>query len=289
MRISVITVVSVVTIGASLAGQSLQDHAFDSNGIRIRYVEAGSGTPIVLVHGYSRSVETNWLDTGVFADLARDHRVIAYDLPGHGKSGKPTEPAAYHDIASDPIRLMDHLGIARAHLIGYSLGGGVVARMAATHPERMITAILGGHSGYRDWSSEDEQFYQSTARELESDVPFRSQVSVVPAGTPQPTETEIRSMSAALVAENDVKALAALRRGGFRGLYNTRAQAAAIRVPFLMIYGTLDSVESGREMQTIMPTAKLVVIDGATHGGPKSAARRPEFLTAVRQFVDPHK
>ena len=134
--------------------------------------------PIILIHGYTRFLENNWIAHGVFADLSKDHRVIAYDMPGHGKSGKAYEPPAYRDMVSDPIRLMDHLGIKRAHLIGYSMGGGVVAKVAVTHPERLMTAILGGHSGYREWEPEDEKFYEDSARELETDVPFRSLVSV---------------------------------------------------------------------------------------------------------------
>lgn len=275
--------------GGVWAQQTFQDKSLDSNGIRIRYIEAGSGTPVVLVHGYSRFVESNWIDTGVFGDLAKDYRVIAYDLPGHGKSGKPYEPTAYRDMAGDPIRLMDHLGIKRAHLIGYSMGGGIVARLAVTHPERLITAILGGHSGYRDWRPELGQFYEDAARELGTEVPFRSQVSLVPEGTPKPTEEQIRSMSAALAAENDVRALAAIRRGGFHGLYNTRVEAAAIRVPLLMVYGSLDAVGAGKTMQSILPGATLVVIEGATHGGERSAARRSEFIAAVRQFLAAHQ
>jgi pimeloyl-ACP methyl ester carboxylesterase len=169
------------------------------------------------------------------------------------------------------------------------MGGGIVARVAVTHPDRVITAVLGGHSGYREWDSDDEKAQENTARELESDVPFRSLASVALPGVRNPTEEQIRSVSATLAAENDVKALAALRRGGFRGLYNTREEAAAIRVPLLMIYGSLDSVGAGKTMQGILPSAKLVVIEGATHGGEKSAARHPEFVAAVRQFVDAHR
>jgi pimeloyl-ACP methyl ester carboxylesterase len=95
-------------------------------------------------------------------------------------------------------------------------------------------------------------------------------------------------MSAALTAENDVRALAAIRRGGFHGLYNTREEAAAIRVPFLMVIGSLDAVGAGKTMQSILPGAKLVVIEGATHGGERGAVRRPEFIAAVRQFLAAH-
>ena len=287
--VAVLVLVPLMLTGNQAQTQAPVDKWFDSDGVRIRYVEAGSGLPVVLIHGYTRFLESNWITHGVFADLSKDHRVIAYDLPGHGKSEKPYEPTAYRDMATDPIRLLDHLGIKRAHLVGYSMGGGVVAKAAVTHPERLITAILGGHSGYREWEPEDEKDYEDSARELETDVPFRSLVSSPGLTGSKPTEEQIRSLSASLTAENDVKALAALRRGGMKGLYMTRAQAASIKVPLLMIFGTLDAVAAGKAMQSILPSARLVTIEGASHGGERGAVRRPEFIAAVRQFIAEHR
>lgn len=90
------------------------------------------------------------------------------------------------------------------------------------------------------------------------------------------------------VFANLSRALAALRRGGMKGLFNTREEAASIKVPMLMIFGTLDAVDAGKEMQAILPSARLVTVDGATHGGERGAARRPEFIAAVRQFIADH-
>src|SRR5687768_18586709 len=64
------------------------DQFFDSNGVRIRYVEQGQGPAIVLMHGYTGTADRHFLANGVFANLAKDHRAIAIDLRGHGKSGK---------------------------------------------------------------------------------------------------------------------------------------------------------------------------------------------------------
>src|SRR5438046_199275 len=80
---------------SSVLPQAAQDRWFDSNGVQIHYIEQGSGEPVLLIHGYTRSIETNWLQTGVFQNLAKDHHVIAFDLRGHGKSGKPHDPALY--------------------------------------------------------------------------------------------------------------------------------------------------------------------------------------------------
>ena len=68
------------------------DQFFDSNGVRIRYVEQGQGPAVVLMHGYTGTLDRHFIANGVFANLAKDHRAIAIDLRGHGKSGKPYEP-----------------------------------------------------------------------------------------------------------------------------------------------------------------------------------------------------
>lgn len=71
---------------------SAEDRFFDSNGVQIRYVEQGSGKPVVLVHGHAGGPDSGWVNNGVFANLARDHHVIALDNRGHGKSAKPRDP-----------------------------------------------------------------------------------------------------------------------------------------------------------------------------------------------------
>src|SRR5262245_17150337 len=79
----------------ALAQAPLDDKYFDSNGVRIHYVDTGRGTPVILVHGFTRSIETNWVRTGVVSRLAASHRVIGIDMRGHGKSGKPHAREAY--------------------------------------------------------------------------------------------------------------------------------------------------------------------------------------------------
>jgi pimeloyl-ACP methyl ester carboxylesterase len=278
---------------ASIAAPAFaQDQFFDSNGVRIRYVERGAGEPVVLVHGYTQTLDSNWIDTGVFANLAKDHHVIAFDLRGHGKSGKPHDPAAYgREIVQDAIRLLDHLKIPQAHLVGYSLGASIVAKLLTTDPNRFLTATLGAGSGYRNWTAEDDKVTESWAAELETDVPFRRLVTgITPIDEPKRTEEDIRARSGALAAINDLKALAAYNRGGLRELEANDAEVAAIKVPVLGIVGSADGNLRGfRELQTLLPSLKLVVIDGATHAGDRAAARRPEFVEAIRQFIDAHR
>jgi pimeloyl-ACP methyl ester carboxylesterase len=282
----------IVAMGLALASRAIAqttDKSFNSNGVQIRYVEQGAGEPILLIHGYTRSIETNWLETGVFQDLAKDHRVIAFDLRGHGKSGKPTDPAAYgSDMVQDAIRILDHLGIRRAHVVGYSLGAIITAKLLTTNPDRFLTATLGGHAGYRNWKPEYDRNVEARATELEqADVPFRGLVvAMTPSDEPRRTEEQIRALSAGLAAVNDVKALAAYNRAGTRALNSTDSEVVAIKVPILGIIGSLDNVASMNQLKGILPSLKLVVIDGATHVGDRGAARRPEFVKAIRDFID---
>src|SRR5690242_4361625 len=84
-----------------------QDQFFDSNGVRIRYVERGAGTPVLLIHGFSTNLDRTWIESGIFDNLAKDHRVIALDLRGHGKSDKPHDSKAYGaEMAQDAVRLL---------------------------------------------------------------------------------------------------------------------------------------------------------------------------------------
>jgi alpha-beta hydrolase superfamily lysophospholipase len=82
---------------------------------------------------------------GTIDALARDHQVIAIDLPGYGESDKPDDPAAYGEQwIDDVILLLDHLNIRKAHIVGYSMGGMVALKLIAEHPERVISGTLGG-------------------------------------------------------------------------------------------------------------------------------------------------
>jgi pimeloyl-ACP methyl ester carboxylesterase len=271
--------------------QVAPDKWFDSKGVQIRYVDQGSGEPVLLIHGYTQNIETNWMEPGVFQDLVKDHRVIAFDLRGHGKSGKPHDPSSYGgETVQDAIRLLDHLGIRRAHIVGYSLGAIITAKLLTTNGDRFLTATLAGHSGYRNWRPEYDRNAERTALELEGDVPFRGLVvAMTPRDVPARSEADIRARSAALAAVNDVKALAAYYRGGSRELNATDDEVAAIKVPVLGVIGGLDNVQGMKQLQGILPSLKLVVIDGATHWGDRGAPRRPEFVAAIREFITAHQ
>jgi pimeloyl-ACP methyl ester carboxylesterase len=135
---------------ASVSGAEDGKHNYftTKDGIKIHYVTLGSkGSYVILHHGYTGSAEGNWMRNGVAAALAKNHRVVAIDARNHGRSDKPTPQG--QGIPEDVIELMDHLKVQRVHLHGYSMGGGITARILASHPQRLITASFGG-SGIRE-------------------------------------------------------------------------------------------------------------------------------------------
>src|SRR6266540_1119563 len=115
--------------------------------VEIAFLDEGEGEPIVLVHGFASTKEVNWVYPGWVSTLVRARRrAIALDNRGHGQSTKLYDPAEYHTdkMVSDVLALLDHLGLARADLMGYSMGARICAFLAAHHPERARSVILGG-------------------------------------------------------------------------------------------------------------------------------------------------
>lgn len=118
---------------------------FDANGVKIHYLIEGTGEPVVLIHGLDSSARINWQMPGTIDAIARDHQVIAPDLPGFGQSDKPVEAHAYGlQWVEDVIILLDHLNIRKAHIVGYSMGGMVALKLIAEHPDRVLSGTLGG-------------------------------------------------------------------------------------------------------------------------------------------------
>ena len=243
---------AVLSIGVLPALASAQDRFFDAGGVRIRYVDQGAGAPVVLVHGYASQIERAWIETGVLPNLSKDHRGIALDLRGHGKSDKP------HDT---------------------------------TNPDRFITATLGGSSGRRGWTAQDDRDAEAAAAELEHGVPYRSLIlGIAPADQPLLNDEEVRQFSRALLATNDPLAHAALMRS-LRGLVVSNDQMAAVQVPTLAVVGSADRALTGvNALAALWPALTVVIIDGATHANStgRGAAARPEFVNAIREFIVAH-
>jgi pimeloyl-ACP methyl ester carboxylesterase len=120
------------------------------DGTKFHYLEMGTGTPVILIHG-SGGTAANWMANGLAPSVARTNRVIAIDMRGHGQTvgpdGKRQRRTPNMDL--DVLAFMDALGIQRAHIGGFSMGGSITSQLMARAPERFITAHFGG-SGVRE-------------------------------------------------------------------------------------------------------------------------------------------
>jgi pimeloyl-ACP methyl ester carboxylesterase len=147
------------SVGTARAADTPTRDSFDSNGVKISYLVQGKGEPVVLIHGWLSSAGINWTLPGTVALLAKDYQVIALDVRGHGMSDKPTKVEAYGpELVEDVVRLLDHLKIKKAHIVGYSMGGIIAAKFVARHPDRVLSAALCGAGWLREGSAEQKLF-----------------------------------------------------------------------------------------------------------------------------------
>ncbi|HEU5019849.1 MAG TPA: alpha/beta hydrolase [Pseudolabrys sp.] len=226
---------------------------FRNGDIEIAYLDEGEGEPIVLVHGFASTKEVNWVNPAWVSTLTRaGRRAIAIDNRGHGQSSKLYDPALYRtELMADDIRaLLDHLGLARADVMGYSMGSRNTAFFAVDHPDRVRAAILGGLG----LSLVDGVGLPDTiAKALEA--PSMADVA-------DPTGRQFRSF--AEQTKSDLKALAACIRGTRQTL--SRAQVNGIRVPVLVAVGTKDDIAGSAEaLAALIPGAQALDIPERDH------------------------
>lgn len=120
------------------------EYTFDSDGTEIHYTNDGTGEPVILIHGYTATGALNWKLPGIVRMLENDYRVIVPDVRGHGESAIPADGAYGVEAVEDIRRLMDHLELEQAHIVGYSMGGMITIKFATMYPERVKSAIVGG-------------------------------------------------------------------------------------------------------------------------------------------------
>jgi 2-hydroxy-6-oxonona-2,4-dienedioate hydrolase len=128
-----------VSIWGDLAGVELRQRTVDAAGIATRVVEAGTGPALVMVHGTGGHLEAYSRN---LRDLAKEFRIVVYDMVGHGHSAKPDRPYTIDYLSDHLIAVLDALDIGKAHLSGESLGGWVAAWTAAHHPDRVDRLVL---------------------------------------------------------------------------------------------------------------------------------------------------
>ncbi|MGI9261930.1 MAG: alpha/beta fold hydrolase [Woeseiaceae bacterium] len=238
--------------------------ATTASGFGTHYVVTGTGEPVVLVHGFSQT-HAAWLDTPLFQDLTRDHKVIAVDLRGHGDSDKPHDPMAYgRHMQADLAKLLDHLDIDEAHFVGFSMGASIVGDLLVSSPGRVRTAAM--ISGYfTTWHESEEEFAQEIENRESEDERF-------------PWEP----------ANQDYRALAAAIRGIEYAVVSPD-EVASIKTPTLIVFGSIElehMPESRRTGLENMPgSVEVLIIDGADHDSSNAAVLNPALSRAVREHI----
>jgi len=228
-------------------------HRFNSGGVDIAYDIEGEGPPVLLIHGFASNGRVNWVDTGWVKTLVEaGHKVITIDNRGHGESGKLYDPASYSaaEMAEDARRLLDHLGIRQADVMGYSMGARIAAFLTIRHPERVRRAVFAG-----------------LASRMITGVGGSAEIAEGLEAARSADVTDPGARAFRLFAEqtkSDLLALAACIRSSRVKI--TAEDLATIKVPVLVAAGEKDDIAG--DVQTLVnaiPGAEGVVIPRRNH------------------------
>jgi pimeloyl-ACP methyl ester carboxylesterase len=244
--------------------------SFDSSGVRIAHCEEGEGEPILLIHGFASNVSANWIDPGwVNTLVGGGRRVIAYDNRGHGQSEKLYDPSLYGApfMAEDARRLLDHLRIERADVLGYSMGARIAAFLVLAHHARVRSVVFGGLG-------------INMVRGMVGSRPLASALEA-PRIEDVVNDTARSFRAFAESTKSDLKALAACMRGPREKI--TADALAGIAVPALVAVGSEDVIGgSGAELAKLIPGAQFLDIQGRDHMKAVGDAR---FKQGVLDFL----
>jgi 2-succinyl-6-hydroxy-2,4-cyclohexadiene-1-carboxylate synthase len=243
------------------------------NGIDYYYEESGSGPVLVLLHGFTGSVQ-NW--ASLRAALADHFHTIAVDLPGHGQTSAPVDPARYHmqKSADDLAALLAQVTPGAVNVLGYSMGGRLALYFALAHPEQVQRLILESASpGLADAEARRQRIAQDEAlarriedQGIDSFVDFWEEIPLFASQQRLPEEVRDRLRRQRL--QNHPLGLANSLRGMGTGAQPSLwAQLGELQVPVHLIAGGLDEkfVEINRRMLERIPGATLDLIDDAGH------------------------
>jgi pimeloyl-ACP methyl ester carboxylesterase len=242
---------------------------FNSDGLRIHYLDQGAGAPVVLVQGFASNADLNWASTGWVGLLAAHYRVIAPDCRGHGASDKPQNRQEYttEKIGGDVIRLLDRLGVARTLLMGYSMGARICLGLLLSHPERLRAVVLGGF-GMRGTPTGAERR------------------KAIVGGLLAQGSLQIRNQTARFMREfaeahrNDLQALAACMDADRTPMDPDRL--GAVRVPVMLVAGSDDRFAVNVEgLRRMIAGARLLKLAGRNH---LNAPADPLYKESVLKF-----
>jgi pimeloyl-ACP methyl ester carboxylesterase len=247
---------------------------FVSDGVTLAYFDENpdrpDAEPVLLIHGFASNALVNWVDTGWLAELTHaGYRVIAFDNRGHGQSEKLYDVENYGAplMAEDVRRLLDHLSIPRAHVMGYSMGARIAAFLALAHADRVQSLVFGGLG-------------INMVRGMAGTGPIAHALEAASAD-------DVKSQAAktfrvfAEQTKSDLKALAACIRSARAPI--TAEAVGTISAPVLVAVGENDVIGgSATALAELIPGAEAFVIEGREH---MKAVGDRSFKGAVLDFL----
>jgi len=238
------------------------------NGLQMYYEVHGEGRPLVLLHGGLMTIDLSFGD--LIPPLAASRQVIATELQGHGRTADIDRDIELGYLASDVVGLLDHLGIAEADVLGFSLGGGVVMQLTLDHPDRVGRIIVASISYATDGFHEEitDPARHATSTRMPTEADFNEMRAAYARLAPDPGHFDVFAAKASQAAAN------------LKGW--TVDELAGITAPALLVFGDHDFIrlEHAVEMHGLIPGAQLAVLPHARH---MDVMRRTDLIVPMVQ------
>ncbi|HRK23286.1 MAG TPA: alpha/beta hydrolase, partial [Fimbriimonadaceae bacterium] len=260
---------------------------FDSNGVRIRYVSEGTGEAVVLIHGWLSDATMWGRDAKGNPKLTPvpGFQVVALDCRGHGKSDKPHEAGRYGaEMAADVVRLLDHLKIKKAHLIGYSMGAFIAGKVVAGHPDRVLSVIYGGQAPLLkgEAGSKEIEVFAKAVENGKGMGPYLNYVR------PELDPAVADGLAKMMYEGKDLKAWA-LAGLSFSGLEVKLEEWKRFLGRSLFVYGSKEVESTQARVANLIKqiaSAEVKVVEGGDH---ITTLSKPSFRNAIAEFLKSQK
>jgi len=254
--------------GTAAPGIDFREGHVEADGFQIRYVEAGQGPPLAHLHGAGGLRLTPAHDL-----LSRRFRVVAFEMPGFGRSPENVRTQNMPELASTMARALERLGLDRVNLMGTSFGAKTALWLALQAPERVLALVLEAPAAIRPEGAEPPaDSPEAMARRLYAH-PERLDPMPLPDAT---TWAKTRTLVMRLRGPDRDVAL--------------EARLPTIATPTLVLFGTMDTIvppQMGRVYKELMPNSHLVFVYDAAHA--ISTDRPQAFAEVVADFLDRHE
>jgi pimeloyl-ACP methyl ester carboxylesterase len=258
------------TPDTAIPGAAFTEGFVEADGFRIRYMEAGKGVPLVHLHGAGGMRLTPSHDL-----LSRQFRVIAFEMPGFGRSPENTRTRDVAELAETMAEAVGNLGVDQFNLIGTSFGGSTALWLAVQQPHRVSALVLEAPAAIRPKGLQPPS--RSDSSEEIAPRLYAHPERLPPTAQPDPAirEKHLRLITRLVGPPRD----AALEK-----------RLPELAVPTLVLFGTLDAMippETGRLYKELMPNSHLVFVYDAGH---LIGVERPEaFTEVVADFLERHE